>query len=122
MKVEGGNRAVLTQPAPGDGAQSAVLTAALTLANVTVKKDLKVTIEESVYGYVLSYVVSQEPDMLTEEISGRDNARTDVLHLALSEDGKEYTALNKEKGIFYPTGNKQLGSPSLFRNRTAALE
>ncbi|MEE0419765.1 MAG: immunoglobulin-like domain-containing protein [Lachnospiraceae bacterium] len=115
VKVEGGNRAVLTQPAPGDGAQSAVLTAALTLANVTVKKDLKVTIEESVYGYVLSYVVSQEPDMLTEEISGRDNARTDVLHLALSEDGKEYTALNKEKGIFYPTGNKQLGSPSLFR-------
>ena len=115
ISIKNGTEAVLAQPKPGEGEKEATLIAVFKLGETTVEKEVKVNIEESIYGYVLSYVVSQEPDMQTEGISGKDNARTDVLHLALSTDGTTYSALNKEKGVFYPTDNKQLGSPSLFK-------
>lgn len=68
--------------------------------------------ESEIYGYLLSYIVVQEPHM---QIQGTDNVRTDVLHLALSNDGIHYKALNNEKAVYYPIGNIQLGSPSIFR-------
>ena len=82
-----------------------------TVNNASVK-DANELMPESTYGYLLSYVVSEEPNM---QISGTDNTRTDVLHLALSEDGKNFTALNNQKAVFYPSKDQRLGSPSLFR-------
>ena len=71
-------------------------------------------------GYLAVFVAAYEPDMGGEYAQFpskdyTDNYRTDVLHYAISKDGKEYRALNNGKGVFYPEGLYQLGSPSLFR-------
>lgn len=46
-----------------------------------------------------------------------NNERTDVMHYALSKDGKEYTALNHSKAVLYPTGLYKMGSPSLISRK-----
>ena len=73
-------------------------------------------------GYLAVFVAAYEPDMGGEYAQFpskdyTDNYRTDVLHYAISKDGKEYRALNNGKGVFYPEGLYQLGSPSLFRKK-----
>lgn len=71
-------------------------------------------------GYLATFVAAYEPDMGVEfaQFPAKDytdNYRTDVLHYALSKDGVEYRRLNNGKGVFYPEGMWQFGSPTLFR-------
>ncbi len=71
-------------------------------------------------GYLAVFVAAYEPDMGVEfaQFPAKDytdNYRTDVLHYALSKDGKRYEKLNHGKGVFYPEELYQFGSPSLFR-------
>ncbi|MBE5928688.1 MAG: hypothetical protein E7267_04880 [Lachnospiraceae bacterium] len=71
-------------------------------------------------GYLATYIAAYEPDAGVEfacHPSGiyTDNYRTDVLYYAISTDGKNYTALNHNKPVFYPKDRYKLGSPSIFR-------
>ena len=76
--------------------------------------------EQKIAGYLATFVAAYEPDMGAEfaQFPAKDytdNYRTDVLHYALSEDGVKYKRLNNGKGVFYPEGMWQFGSPTLFR-------
>ncbi len=112
-----------------------VLKAKFTMQGKTVEREYKVTVAAKAAGYLASYVAKYEhnvgpefaefPAHIYEDIwkplpsqdYGRysDNVRTDVMFYAISDDGKEYEALNSDKAVLYPKGKIQMGSPSLFR-------
>ena len=93
----------VTRPAVGEGDQTAVLTATVSLEGVTAEKTFEITVKEAAYGKLLTYIKEGNTD------------RTDALHYGLSVDGSEYTALNDGKPVLYPgDGSNKMGSPVVF--------
>jgi GH43 family beta-xylosidase len=80
------------------------LTATFSRAGLTATKQFDIIVLARDNGFVGSYIASG------------DTTRTDVLHLAVSPDGTNYTAVNNGRGLLYPTlGGTRLGNPELFR-------
>ncbi len=111
------------------------LKAVFSAQGIEAEKEYKVTVAGKTAGYLATYVAKYEHNVGPEfaeypahKYEGfnplpsydysrySDNARTDVMFYALSEDsGKTFQALNSDKAVLYPTGKLQMGSPSLFR-------
>lgn len=106
-----------------------VLKATLTYNSTSIQKEYPITVIGD-SGYTLAtYIARYEPRMgseFAEFPSGRytDNARTDVMYYAVSQDGINYVSLNNDKAVLSPeTSNPtfgvpfeyQLGSPNIFR-------
>ncbi|NQX13778.1 family 43 glycosylhydrolase [Microbacteriaceae bacterium VKM Ac-2855] len=91
----------VTRPA----AQTAVtLTATFTLGAATATRTIPVT------------VLAQDTGFIGAGIATGDITRTDVLMLSASTNGTNYTALNNNRGVLFPTlGTAKLGNPELFR-------
>ncbi len=110
------------------------LKARFTMQGIAVEKEYVVTVAGKTAGYLASYVAKYEHNVGPEfaefpahKYEGftplgqydysrySDNVRTDVMFYGISDDGKEYKALNSDKAVLYPKGKLQMGSPSLFR-------
>ncbi|MBQ8624071.1 MAG: family 43 glycosylhydrolase [Oscillospiraceae bacterium] len=105
------------------------LKATLTYNGTSIEKEYPITVIGN-SGYTLAtYIAGYEPRMgseFAEFPSGRytDNARTDVMYYAISQDGVNYTSLNNDKAVLSPETSTptfgvpfayQLGSPNIFR-------
>ncbi len=76
--------------------------------------------KENAAGYLAVYTAEYEPDLGAEYAQFpskqyTDTYRTDVLYYALSKDGKNFTAMNNNKAVYYPEGYYKLGSPFVYR-------
>lgn len=111
--VMGNDGTIQARPKAGEGNKEVTLKAVITYGGAAKEKVFKVTILEEYYGYVMGYVTG-------------NNDLTGSLHLAVSTDGKTFTALNSNSGILFPTidasnGNRNLStgirfsSPWIFR-------
>ena len=118
------NEGKVTRP---DEDTEVVLKAEFSYGGAKVSRNFPVTVAAKPAGYLATYIALYEYNMGSEEAlkptnfdenketNYTNNERTDVMHYALSKDGKEYTALNHSKAVLYPTGLYKMGSPSLFR-------
>uniref|UniRef100_UPI003F491C34 family 43 glycosylhydrolase n=1 Tax=Paenarthrobacter nicotinovorans TaxID=29320 RepID=UPI003F491C34 len=80
------------------------LTATFSRGGLTVSRQFDLVVLAKDSGFVGSY------------ITPGDTTRRDVLHLAVSPDGTNYTAVNNGRGLLYPTlGGTRFGNPELFR-------
>lgn len=88
-----------------DAAQHPVtLTAEFSRSGLTSTRTFEVTVLAEESGRVGGYIRSG------------DTTRTDVLHLAKSDEGIAYTVLNNGRGVLYPTlGSTKFGAPTHFR-------
>jgi GH43 family beta-xylosidase len=88
----------------GARARAVTLTATFALGGLTTTRDYPVT------------VLAQDAGRLGTYVAAGGTTRTDVLHLATSDDGTAYTALNNGRGVLYPTlAGSRLGAPEVFR-------
>lgn len=112
-----------------------VLKAKFTKDEYETERTYKVTVAGKTAAYLASYIAKYEHNVGPEfaefpahKFSGinkplatydytrySDNVRTDVMFYGISEDGKNYTALNSDKAVLYPKGKMKMGSPALFR-------
>lgn len=63
-------------------------------------------------------VLAEDAGQAVAYVRSGDTAKTDVLHLAVADDGAPLVALNNNKGIRYPsygTGTSKFANPTLFR-------
>ncbi len=93
---------IVKRSAVGAGSQKVTLTATISKGGKSATKIFDISIMEEAYGYVMGYVTG-------------DNDRTGSLHLAYSQDGKNFTALNGNSGVLYAkndtgNGNKNLST------------
>lgn len=113
----------------GSTNRKSTLRATFTYNGESTEKEYSVTVIGKSNYTLCTYIAYYEPNMgseFAEYPSGHyvDNARTDVMYYAVSEDGVNYTGLNNDKPVLYPeTGSPnygvpfeyQLGSPNVFR-------
>ena len=88
------------RPATGEGRHEVTMTATISKDGKSAEKEFKIEIMEEAYGYIMSYVTG-------------DNDRTGSLHLAYSQDGKNFTALNGNSGILYAKNDTNDGTRNL---------
>ncbi|MFW2512146.1 immunoglobulin-like domain-containing protein [Demequina sp. SO4-13] len=96
----------------GAAEQDVTLTATFSNAETSVERQFDVTVLAEVDGYLGSYIRSP-----------RNNDDTASVHLALSEDGSTFKALNDNKGVLFPSAadvrsdvNREITSPTVFHN------
>ncbi|WP_084039359.1 family 43 glycosylhydrolase [Demequina sp. NBRC 110053] len=94
----------------GASAQDATLTATFTRDAVSVERAFDVTVLPEVAGYLGTYIRTPQNDDDTASV-----------HLALSEDGAAFQALNDNKGVLFPSAadvntdvNREIASPTAF--------
>ena len=88
------------RPATGEGSHEVTMTATISKDGKSAEKKFKIEIMEEAYGYIMGYVTG-------------DNDRTGSLHLAYSQDGKNFTALNGNSGILYAKNDTNDGTRNL---------
>ncbi|MDD6617637.1 MAG: family 43 glycosylhydrolase [Clostridiales bacterium] len=88
------------RPATGEGSHEVTMTATISKDGKSAEKKFKIEIMEEAYGYIMGYVTG-------------DNDRTGSLHLAYSQDGKNFTALNGNSGILYAKNDTNDGTKNL---------
>lgn len=105
------------------------LTATLSYEGSTQKAEFPVTVAAKTAAYLATYISLYEYNTGVEfaEFPSHDytdNARTDVMFYAVSEDGESYEGINNDKPVLYPYSANcvmgtpfeyKFGSPSLFR-------
>ena len=93
----------VTRPASGEGNQTVRLTASVEYKGISDEKTFTVTVKETDYGMLATYIKSGNTD------------RTDALHYAVSTDGENWEELNGGKPVLYPSaGSNKMGSPVIF--------
>ncbi len=94
---------IVTRPAVGEGDKPVTLTATVEYKGVKDTKEFTVTVKETAYGKLLTYINDGNTD------------RTDALHYAVSIDGETWDVLNDGKPVLYPSdGSNKMGSPVAF--------
>ncbi len=88
------------RPSVGKGTQKVTLTATISKGDKSAEKTFDIHIMEEAYGYIMGYVTG-------------NNDRTGSLHLAYSQDGKTFTALNGNSGVLYAKINTNDGTRNL---------
>lgn len=100
LRIANANQASVTRTAYGEGAREVILIASFSIGSQSVNKSFTVKVPEISWGYLLTYVN-------TEDENG--------LYLALSDNGSDYTALNRKKAVLYASERKHMSSPVIFR-------
>ena len=109
--------------------KTATLKATFTYNGASTSREYPITVLGKASHYLATYIARYEPRMgseFAEFPSNRytDNARTDVMYYAVSNDGVSYTSLNNDKAVLSPETSTptfgvpfayQLGSPNIFR-------
>lgn len=91
---------ICERPAVGEGNKAVTLKATISLNGKTQETSFEVEVLEEFYGYIMAYTRG-------------NNDLTGSLHLAYSEDGENFTALNSNTGILFVKVDTNNGNASL---------
>lgn len=98
------------RPGVGEGRKPLLLTAAITLEGLQTVKNFNLEVLDEYAGYIMAYYKE-----------GGTNV-SDALHLAYSEDGLNWTALNGNHGVLFPLiGSRHIRDPFVFRKQDGSF-